>query len=84
MTTSSEDQRTVGQMLSEMKEICNRLEQDDITLEEKIVLYEKGVAIGRSIESVLKSAQHTVELIRPDGTIVPFVSEPLDMNRKNR
>jgi exodeoxyribonuclease VII small subunit len=60
--------------LAELEQIVARLEKGDVPLEDSIALYERGEALKKRCEQVLKSAEARVEKIvlgtdgRPSGT----------------
>ncbi|HZU96643.1 MAG TPA: exodeoxyribonuclease VII small subunit [Planctomycetota bacterium] len=65
--------------LRELEEILRRLERGDLSLDDSVAEYEKGIAALRSCRSVLASAERKIEeLVRaPDGTAAtkPFEHE---------
>ena len=56
--------------LKELEEILRRLERGELSLDESVSEYEKGIAALRSCRSVLESAERKIEeLVRaPDGS----------------
>ncbi len=65
--------------LAELETIVDRLEQGKVDLEQSISIYERGEALKKHCESLLKLAEARIEKItlRPDGT--PSGTEPLDV-----
>ena len=65
--------------LAQLETIVDRLEQGKVDLEESISIYERGEALKKHCESLLKLAEARIEKItlRPDGT--PSGTEPLDV-----
>ncbi|NRG19696.1 exodeoxyribonuclease VII small subunit [Rhizobiales bacterium] len=65
--------------LKELEVIVSRLERGDVPLEESITLYEKGDALRRHCDKLLKAAEAKVEKIQlsKDGTASG--AEPLDV-----
>lgn len=66
--------------LQELEAIVSRLESGKADLEQSISLYERGEALKRHCEDLLKAAEARIEKItlKPDGT--PSGTEPLDVD----
>lgn len=66
------------QALEQLESIVGDLEQGDVPLEQSIRIYERGEALKKHCEMLLKSAEDKVEKIRVgrDGTVEGV--EPLD------
>lgn len=66
------------QALEQLERIVGDLEQGDVPLEQSIRIYERGEALKKHCEMLLKSAEDKVEKIRVgrDGTAEGV--EPLD------
>lgn len=66
------------QALEQLERIVGDLEQGDVALEQSIHIYERGEALKKHCEKLLKSAEDKVEKIRVgrDGTAEGV--EPLD------
>ncbi len=68
------------QALKELEGIVGRLEQGSVPLEESIAIYERGDALRRHCDGLLKAAEAKVEKIRvaTDGkadSVVPLDGE---------
>jgi exodeoxyribonuclease VII small subunit len=65
--------------LAQLEEIVNRLESGKADLEQSIEIYERGEALKKHCEKLLKDAEARIEKItlKPDGT--PLGTEPLDV-----
>lgn len=65
--------------LAELEQIVDRLERGAVPLEESIAIYERGAALKRQCEALLKRAELRVEKIQlaADGT--PDGTRPLDL-----
>ena len=59
--------------MKELRAITARLESGKLSLEAALAEHERGAAIGREIDAMLAIAEQKVELVKPDGTIEPFV-----------
>jgi exodeoxyribonuclease VII small subunit len=64
--------------LAELETIVKRLEQGDVALEESIQIYERGEALKRRSETLLREAEARVEKITRDAGGNATGAEPLD------
>ncbi len=64
--------------LAELEAIVQRLEKGDVALEESIRIYERGEALKRRCEALLREAEARVEKITRDAAGKPTGTEPLD------
>ena len=71
---------TFEKALAELEQIVQKLERGDVALEESVAIYERGEALKRRCEELLKQAEARVEKITLDATGKPSGSEPLDVN----
>jgi len=61
--------------LKELESIVDRMEQGEITLEESLQLFERGITLTRNCQSALQQAEQKVQqLIEKNGEeeLVPF------------
>jgi len=65
--------------LEELEQIVSRLERGEVPLAESIVIYERGDALRKHCDALLKQAEARVEKIRVGAGGKPEGSEPLDM-----
>ena len=65
--------------LEELEQIVNRLERGEVPLAESIAIYERGDALRKHCDALLKQAEARVEKIRVGAGGRPEGSEPLDM-----
>ena len=66
------------QSLKELETLVEKMEQGDLSLEESLQHFERGVQLTRACQQALKDAEQKVEtLLKKNGqeTIVPFDSE---------
>ena len=65
--------------LAQLEEIVNRLESGKVDLEQSIAIYERGEALKKHCEALLKDAEARIEKItlKPDG--MPSGTAPLDV-----
>ena len=65
--------------IEELESIVRRLEEGKVPLEESIAIYERGEALKRRCEELLRQAEARVEKITLDATGKPSGAEPLDV-----
>ncbi len=61
--------------LTELESLVERLEQGDLTLEESLKTFERGVALTRACQAALKQAEKKVEILTTRGghaVVEPF------------
>jgi len=66
--------------MEELETIVKRLEEGKVPLEESVAIYERGEALKRRCEELLKTAEARVERITTDSSGRPTGTEPLDVN----
>ena len=74
----------VGQLsferaIEELESIVKRLEDGKVPLEESVAIYERGEALKRRCEDLLRQAEARVQKITLDATGNPTGVEPLDV-----
>jgi exodeoxyribonuclease VII small subunit len=74
------EQLTFEKALEELEQIVSKLERGEVPLAESIQIYERGDALRRHCDDLLKQAEARVEKIRlgPGGR--PEGTEPLDVD----
>ena len=65
--------------LAELEQIVQKLERGDVALEESVTIYERGEALKRRCEELLRQAEARVEKITLDAAGKPVGTEPLDV-----
>jgi exodeoxyribonuclease VII small subunit len=65
--------------IEELESIVKRLEEGKVPLEESVTIYERGEALKRRCEDLLRQAEARVEKITLDAQGKPTGSEPLDV-----
>ncbi len=79
-TTSSDVNRlSFERAIEELESIVKRLEDGKVPLEESVTIYERGEALKRRCEELLRHAEARVEKITLDAG-KPTGTEPLDVN----
>ncbi|WP_157014973.1 exodeoxyribonuclease VII small subunit [Mesorhizobium xinjiangense] len=66
------------QALEALERIVDDLEKGDVPLEQSITIYERGEALKKHCETLLKAAEAKVEKIRLSRNGQPEGTEPLD------
>jgi exodeoxyribonuclease VII small subunit len=66
--------------LKELEDIVQRLERGDVELEKSIEIYERGEALKKHCDALLKKAEEKVEKIRLSAEGKPVGTEPLDVD----
>ncbi|MGO4986730.1 exodeoxyribonuclease VII small subunit [Gallicola sp. Sow4_E12] len=55
--------------ISRLDEIIEKLESDDLTLEENIKLYEEGIKLHKKLKQILKSQEGKILMIQQEEEI---------------
>ncbi len=81
---AQKDNSDIGQMpferaIEELELIVKRLEEGKVPLEESVAIYERGEALKRRCENLLRQAEARVEKITLNAAGKPTGSEPLDV-----
>ena len=64
--------------LAELEQLVERMEQGDITLEESLKSFERGVTLTRTCQKALQEAEQKVQLLlekKGQQTLEPFTDE---------
>ena len=70
---------TFERAIEELETIVKRLEDGKVPLEESVTIYERGEALKRRCEELLRLAEARVEKITLDASGKPTGTEPLDV-----
>jgi exodeoxyribonuclease VII small subunit len=65
--------------MEELESIVKRLEDGKVPLEESVAIYERGEALKRRCEELLRQAEARVDKITTDASGQPTGTEPLDV-----
>jgi exodeoxyribonuclease VII small subunit len=77
--TGSEAQPDFEQALAQLEAIVEQLEQGDLSLDESLQQFERGVQLTRTCQSALKQAEQKVEiLLRRTGELNEFDTANFD------
>jgi len=66
--------------IEELESIVKRLEDGKVPLEESVTIYERGEALKRRCDELLRQAEARVEKITLDAAGKPTGAESLDVN----
>jgi exodeoxyribonuclease VII small subunit len=66
--------------IDELESIVRRLEDGKVPLEESVAIYERGEALKRRCEDLLRQAEARVQKITLDASGNPSGTEPLDVD----
>jgi exodeoxyribonuclease VII small subunit len=66
--------------IDELESIVKRLEEGKVPLEESVAIYERGEALKKRCEELLRQAEARVEKITLNADGKPTGSEPLDVD----
>jgi exodeoxyribonuclease VII small subunit len=72
---------TFERAIDELESIVKRLEDGKVPLEESVAIYERGEALKRRCEELLRQAEARVEKITLDAAGKPTATEALDVNK---
>ncbi|TAL59512.1 MAG: exodeoxyribonuclease VII small subunit [Legionella sp.] len=56
------------QSISELEEIVRQLEKGELTLEDSLKQFEKGISLARGCQDVLKEAEQKIEMLTATQT----------------
>ena len=78
MSKQSNQKPDFEKALSELENLVTKLESGDLSLDQSLECFKRGVELTRHCQSVLDDAQKTVDLLaHPDSTIEqPAIDEP--------
>ena len=64
--------KTFEQSIAELEEIVEQLENGDVTLDESLGLFEKGIQLSKSCQKMLDTAEKkvSIRMTNDDGEIV--------------
>ena len=76
---SDVSQLSFERAIEELESIVKRLEDGKVPLEESVAIYERGEALKRRCEDLLRQAEARVQKITLDASGNPTGTEPLDV-----
>ncbi len=69
--------------LAELEQLVKQMEQGDLTLEESLTAYERGIALGRQCQDALKTAELRIQELRPADTKQGATLEPVNLDAQD-
>jgi exodeoxyribonuclease VII small subunit len=78
-SNSDVEQLSFERAIEELESIVKRLEDGKVPLEESVAIYERGEALKRRCEDLLRQAEARVQKITLDTGGAPTGTEPLDI-----
>jgi exodeoxyribonuclease VII small subunit len=79
LSNSDVEQLSFERAIEELETIVRRLEDGRVPLEESVAIYERGEALKRRCEDLLRQAEARVQKITLDTSGAPSGTEPLDI-----
>lgn len=76
--SSKDDTFDFEQALSELEKLVERMEQGDLSLEQSLKDFERGIELTRACQGALKQAEQKVQILTAKGgteTLEPFEGE---------
>lgn len=76
--TSSAESFNFEQALAELEQLVERMEHGDLSLEQSLKDFERGIALTRACQGALKEAEQKVQMLTKQGggeTLEPFEGE---------
>ena len=81
VSTLASDAPDFEKSLAELEQIVERLERGDLSLDESLQQFERGVQLTKSCQAALKQAEHKVEvLLRKTSDGNEQATAPFDMD----
>ncbi len=68
MSKTKEAKPRFEQALAELEELVAKLESGDLSLDQSLTHFKRGVELTRHCQSILDEAQQTVEFLNNDST----------------
>lgn len=59
--------KTFEEQIKELENIVSRLEDSDVTLDETLSLFEKGIRLTKGCQKILDNAENKVKVLMTDG-----------------
>lgn len=66
-STSSSDTFDFEQALAELEQLVERMEQGELSLEQSLKDFERGIALTRACQGALKEAEQKVRILTSQG-----------------
>ena len=70
----TEENINIEKLLNELESIVNKMECDDLNVEDSLKSYEKGISLIKNAQSKLKKIEQKVEILSKEGALENFNS----------
>ena len=68
----TEENINIERLLNELESIVNKMECDDLNVEDSLKSYEKGISLIKNAQSKLKKIEQKVEILSKEGALENF------------
>ena len=68
----TEENINIEKLLNELESIVNKMECDDLNVEDSLKSYEKGISLIKNAQSKLKKIEQKVEILSNEGALENF------------
>ncbi|XOJ84265.1 exodeoxyribonuclease VII small subunit [Methylophilaceae bacterium Uisw_099_01] len=68
----TEENINIEKLLNELESIINKMECDDLNVEDSLKSYEKGISLIKNAQSKLKKIEQKVEILSKEGALENF------------
>ena len=68
----TEENINIEKLLNELESIVNKMECDDLNVEDSLKSYEKGMSLIKNAQSKLKKIEQKVEILSKEGVLENF------------
>jgi exodeoxyribonuclease VII small subunit len=59
-------------LIAELESIVNKMESDDLNVEDSLKSYEKGISLIKNAQNKLKKIEQKVDILSKEGTLENF------------
>ena len=59
-------------LIAELESIVNKMESDDLNVEDSLKSYEKGISLIKNAQNKLKKIEQKVEILSKEGNLEKF------------
>tara|TARA_B100000767_G_scaffold87647_1_gene84211 strand:+ start:577 stop:798 length:222 start_codon:yes stop_codon:yes gene_type:complete len=68
----TEENINLEKLIAELESIVNKMESDDLNVEDSLKSYEKGISLIKNAQNKLKKIEQKVEILSKEGTLKNF------------
>ena len=68
----TEENINLEKLLNELESIVNKMESDDLNVEDSLKSYEKGISLIKNAQNKLKKIEQKVGILSKEGTLENF------------